>query len=80
LLLGENDNDPDRGGQHLHTPLLDAQGRDRLSRGRNFYAFSSERAKSMGAPFKWKLRTVPGVGHDFRGMSRAAAKLLYGVE
>jgi pimeloyl-ACP methyl ester carboxylesterase len=80
LLLGENDNDPDRGGQHLHTPLLDAQGRDRLSRGRNFYAFSSERAKSMGAPFEWKLQTVPGVGHNFRGMSRAAAKLLYGVE
>lgn len=80
VLLGEDDNDPDKGGQHIHTPLLDAQGRDRLSRGRSFHAFSMERAREMRAPFNWKLRTVPGVGHDFRGMSRAAAKLLYGVE
>ncbi len=80
LLLGENDNDPDRGGSHIHTPLLDAQGRDRLSRGRSFFAFSAERAKELGTPFHWKLQTVPGVGHDFRGMSQAAAKLLYGVE
>jgi len=80
VMLGENDNDPNKGGQHIHTPLLDAQGRDRFSRGQSFFAFSSEKAKASKAPFKWKLQTVPGVGHDFRGMSRAAAKLLYGVD
>ena len=75
LLLGENDNDPDRGGQHLHTPQLDRFGRDRLSRGRTFFEAAQARAKVLSAPLEWKLQTVPGVGHDFRGMSRAAGTL-----
>lgn len=78
LLLGGADNDPERGGQHLHTPLLDAQGRDRLSRGRYFYDFSRQAAGGLGAPFNWRLRVVEGVGHDYRRMSAAAADLLYG--
>lgn len=78
VLLGENDNDPERGGSHLHTPVIDAQGDNRLARGRHFHAFSSQVARELRSEFRWKLRTVAGVGHDYRGMSAAAARLLYG--
>lgn len=79
ILLGENDNDPDRGGSHLHTPTLDRQGRHRLARGQHFFRVATERARKLGADFRWKLQIVPGVGHDYRGMTAAAAKLMYGV-
>lgn len=78
LLLGENDNSDAAGGIHLHTPLADRQGEGRLQRGQFFYRFAQERAQAMGAPFAWTLETVPNVGHDFRAMSLAAARLLYG--
>jgi hypothetical protein len=77
VLLGEEDNDAERGGQHLHTPAIDAQGTDRLARGRFFHAFAAQRARELGVPLKWQLRTAPGIGHDFRAMSRVAAELLY---
>jgi pimeloyl-ACP methyl ester carboxylesterase len=78
VLLGENDNHPEQGGSHLRTPTIDAQGDNRLARGRFFHAFGAQRAREMQAAFRWNLRTVAGVGHDYRGMSAAAAKLLYG--
>ncbi len=31
-----------------------------------------------GAPFAWRVVTVPGVGHSNAGMSEAAAPLLFG--
>lgn len=77
VLLGEKDNDPERGGQHLHTPTIDAQGTDRLARGRFFHAFATQRARELGVPLNWQLRTAPGIGHDFRAMSRVAAEWLY---
>jgi hypothetical protein len=78
ILLGEKDNDPDRGGTHLHTPMIDQQGRHRLARGQFFHRFASQRARELGVELRWDLRVVPGVGHDYRGMSAAAAALLYG--
>lgn len=78
LLLGAEDNDPERGGQHLHTPLADRQGLDRLSRGRFFHRAGEAQARTLNVPFAWRLQFVPGVGHDYRGMGRAAAVLLYG--
>lgn len=78
LLLGENDNSDEAGGIHLHTPLADRQGLGRLARGQFFFRFAAERARVMSAPFAWRLVTVPNVGHDFRAMSQAAARLLYG--
>lgn len=78
LLLGENDNSDEAGGIHLHTPLADRQGLGRLARGQFFFRFGQQRAEAMGAPFAWRLQTVPNVGHDFRAMSHAAARLLYG--
>lgn len=78
VLLGENDNDPERGGSHLHTPLIDQQGTNRLARGRYFHAFAVDRAQALRAQFNWELRVAPGIGHDFRAMTPVAANILYG--
>jgi pimeloyl-ACP methyl ester carboxylesterase len=78
LLLGENDNSDDAGGTHLHTPLADRQGLGRLQRGQYFFRFARACALQIGADFAWRMQTVPGVAHDFRAMSAAAARLLYG--
>lgn len=58
--------------------LLMGRAPIRLARGRHFHAFSSQVARELRSEFRWKLRTVAGVGHDYRGMSAAAARLLYG--
>lgn len=78
VLLGESDNDAEVGGIQLHTPFIDRYGIDRLTRGRTFFQSGQERAHALGVPLGWKLETVPKVGHDFRKMSEAAARLLYG--
>jgi len=78
LLLGERDDNAEAGGTLLRTPELDRFGVYRLERGRFFYAAADERARALGADFNWSLEIVPGVGHDFRAMSLAAARLLYG--
>jgi pimeloyl-ACP methyl ester carboxylesterase len=77
VLLGEADNDGEAGG--IHTPRFDRQGVDRLSRGRYFFETGKERARAMQVPFGWTLELVAGVGHDHRGMTDAAARLLYQV-
>ena len=79
VLLGEKDNEREKGGSHLHTPRIDQQGMNRLARGKFFYDFAAARAKALGTPFNWNLQVVPDVGHDYRGMTRAAANLLYGA-
>lgn len=76
LLLGENDDGDNAGGTLLRTPIIDRQGLGRLSRGRHFYRAGQLRARELKAEFRWRIETVPDVGHDFREMSRAAAALL----
>ena len=77
LLLGENDDSEDAGGILLRTPTIDEQGQGRLSRGRYFYKTGQEQAAALDTSFRWRLETVPGVGHNFRAMSRAAHDVLY---
>lgn len=77
VLLGEEDNHADAGGTLLRTPELDQFGIYRLERGRRFFANAERRAQMLGADFNWRLEIVPGVGHDFRAMSFAAARRLY---
>jgi len=77
LFLGENDNSDEAGGIHLHTPLADQQGLGRLSRGQHFFHFGQRQAAAMGVPFRWEMQVASGVGHDFRAMSEAAARLLF---
>jgi poly(3-hydroxybutyrate) depolymerase len=77
LLLGELDNASETRGTTLRTPKADAQGVGRLARGRYFFSESEKVAAALGAEFHWTIEVVPGVGHDFRRMSAAAAQLLY---
>jgi pimeloyl-ACP methyl ester carboxylesterase len=78
LLLGEKDDGDEAGGIQLRTPIVDRQGVGRLARGRAFYAAGERQAKALKTAFNWKLEVVPNVGHDYRRMSAAAAKRLYG--
>ncbi len=77
ILLGENDDGDDDGGILLHTPTIDEQGLGRRTRGLSFFETGRAAARRLETPFNWQQQTVPGVGHDFRGMSMAAAAFLY---
>lgn len=75
--LGEADNDPDapylpKGRESMK------QGAHRFERGINFYNTARELAEKEGVSFNWKIRTVPGVGHENGEMAVDAAAFLYG--
>lgn len=75
LLLGELDNSANQ-GQLDQTEQAMLQGPHRFARGNNFYQSASALATRQGLAFHWQLQSVPEVGHDFKAMSVAAAKLL----
>ena len=77
LLLGEKDNAQETDGTFLISKSANQQGNHRFERGRFFFEKSKEVAGKSGVAFLWKLQIVPGVGHDFRKMSKAAAAYLY---
>lgn len=52
-------------------------GDNRLERGKNFYARAKAQADKLATPLAWELHTVPGVGHNSRAMSKAAAEVLF---
>lgn len=60
-------------------PAALAQGRTRYERGLFFYERSRAVAARLGARFNWRLREVPGVGHESARMSPAAAAILAGA-
>lgn len=75
ILLG--DKDIDENHKHLRkTAKAMKQGRHRFARGRSFYRIAKKAAQTLGAPFHWTLKIVPGVGHSNSAMSAHAAKLL----
>ncbi|WP_273567450.1 hypothetical protein [Maribacter halichondriae] len=78
LFLGEDDNANETRGDIRHSPEADKQGLHRLARGKYFYELSKETALKRGAEFNWELKIISGIGHDYRGMSKAAAEYLYG--
>ena len=78
LLVGEKDDGDEAGGIQIHTPLIDSQGIGRLARGKYFLRTAEAQAHKLKVPFRWSLEVVPDVGHDFRAMSRAAARSLFG--
>ena len=53
------------------------QGRNRLARGKFYFATGQRQAENLGAAFKWRLVTVPGVGHENAKMAVVAAKLVH---
>ncbi|HWR41241.1 MAG TPA: alpha/beta hydrolase [Patescibacteria group bacterium] len=77
VLLGEKDTDPNH-RLLRRTPEADRQGLYRLERGRNFFLTAQEKANALGAPFAWKLLTVPSVGHSDTGMSQTAIRVIAG--
>lgn len=79
LLLGELDNAQEQRGHLRETPEAAAQGPHRLARGQFFHAAATRESARRGLVANWKLSVVPGVGHDYRRMSAAAADLLYGA-
>ena len=75
--LGEADTDPN----HKQLPRSEEamkQGAFRLERGKYFYNTAKALAEKLKVPFKWEIRTVPGVAHDNGKMAVDAAKYLYG--
>lgn len=75
ILLGENDNTADQGFLE-QTDRAMAQGNFRLDRGQNLFAAAEADAEARNVPFAWQVQIVPGVGHNYRAMSDAAAELL----
>lgn len=80
LFLGAEDDADEKGGTLLRSPTVDRQGLHRLARGRSFHRTGEALANRLDTDFAWELRVIAGVGHDFRGMSAAAADYLYGDE
>lgn len=77
VFLGEDDDENETRGHLVRSPETDKQGTHRLARGEYFFKQSKIYAESQGAEFNWELNIIPGVGHDFKGMSEAAANYLY---
>ncbi len=75
VLLGERDVD-ERGANLRRTPEAMRQGRHRLERGHAFFEAARDFAREQHWPFRWEVKTVPGVGHSNSGMQPAAAKWL----
>lgn len=78
VFLGEMDDANETRGDLRNTPEADRQGPGRLSRGQFFFRQAEKSARQLGVEFRWNLEVVPGVGHDYRRMSAAAADYLYG--
>jgi pimeloyl-ACP methyl ester carboxylesterase len=76
VLLGEADTQTD-GANLPKARQATAQGVNRFERGSNFFAQAQAQAQKLGTPLAWDRATVPGVGHDSRRMSQAAARLLF---
>jgi len=67
VLLG--DADTKTGGNLRSTSEADAQGKNRLERGLNFFRASASLADQQQLPFVWKLAIVPGAGHQNHKMA-----------
>jgi poly(3-hydroxybutyrate) depolymerase len=75
VMLGEADIDPN----HRFLPRAPGamrQGAFRLERGKSYFETAKAEAARLGAPFAWRLITVPGVAHDQEKMGDAAVKQL----
>jgi pimeloyl-ACP methyl ester carboxylesterase len=77
IFLGELDDRNETRGDLVSTPEVNVQGISRIERGKYFYNTAMETAEELDLELNWKLEIVPGVGHDFRRMSEAAAEYLY---
>jgi hypothetical protein len=58
------------------TPEAEAQGRNRLERGRTFYDYLQGLSEAKGWTFRWRKEEVPHVGHHSILMGKKALPLL----
>lgn len=77
IQLGEEDIDPNHINLNRDAAAM-KQGRFRLERGKYFFEVAKAQAKRLNVDFKWKIRTVPGAGHENDKMAVDAALYLYG--
>lgn len=76
VLLGTADIDPNH-HQLSRTPGAMAQGPHRMARGQSFHAHAQATAAALRTPFNWRLAYAPGIAHSNKGMSAAAAPLVW---
>ncbi len=77
VMLGDQDIDPDH-AQLNKSRGAQAQGSNRLARGRFFMTVATQEAGRLGVENRWREVVVPGVAHESRRMANAAAELLFG--
>jgi len=75
VLLGTADTNPHH-KELTHTLGADAQGPNRLERGKYFFAYGERAATALNTSFGWKILFAPGVGHSDKGMAPYAIKCL----
>jgi hypothetical protein len=76
VLAGTADNDPAAQNLPDHAEAK-AQGDSRYARAHFFFRFAEDEARRLGLDFAWRIHDVPGVGHDGKTMSAAAAALWF---
>ena len=75
VLLGEEDVLQDK--YLAQGEVFDRQGSTRVERGKAFYKTGKEEAERLGLEFKWKLVTVPHVGHSSLGTLATALRIVF---
>jgi poly(3-hydroxybutyrate) depolymerase len=75
VLLGTADTDTTDPSLRVTTEA-NLQGPHRYARGKSFFATGRAAAARIGAPFGWRLKRVPGVGHMNGLMAESAAKII----
>jgi hypothetical protein len=75
VLLGGDDVDGEDDSLR-RDPGSDAQGKNRLDRGLNFYRTARETASRQSLPFAWRLTALPAVAHSHTDMAQAAVPIL----
>ena len=78
VFLGGDDDEGETRGDLVRSAQTDLQGHHRLARGLHFHGRAADAAARLDADFNWTRVVVPGVGHDAKGMTQAAARYLYG--
>jgi hypothetical protein len=76
IMAGLNDCEADADNLPIHDGAI-AQGPGRLHRARNYFSKGQAKAAELGTEFNWKITEVPGVAHDGRSMSVAAAGIWF---
>ncbi|MEY4385165.1 MAG: hypothetical protein RLY20_448 [Verrucomicrobiota bacterium] len=70
LYLGLDDTDPNH-FELDRSAAAELQGKSRLERGRNCFAYAEQLAREHGWPFHWRKVEVAGIAHDGKAMFAA---------